>query len=230
MDFFDNVLQNANVYHKDDMLMAIIPPAGSRPDLMSLIIYLKIAKGTDLIINRSELIFTDTEGNIVETRLNAFGLLNKHITGPYSKKTGDDNYMPKESVAVHWYLNEYRVQTSLLTLNDNPKVPKLVCLPLQVNLPDDYHFIITIINTTQDLLNIADEMRQAVCRMNEKSFPSIAGRLWNGGYLIRPGRAALLKFRLGDFLGAPKRGLYEVSMEICGLQSATQYVNWYGDT
>ena len=211
-----------------DMLMAIITPIGKWSSLMSIIVFLKISEQTHIIIERSELELINKSGQLLEKRSNAFGLSRgTKLSGPYSEKFGDDNYRPLDIVNIRWHLNDFKVEANLYFTESDWQKPILMCLPFKFNLPNDYHLIVTIVNTSEYPLNIQAGMQQAIFWVDKIPYASTAARLWNGEYLLRPAHTTICKFRLDDFPEAPQSGLHDVSIQMFGIQSTEQSINWY---
>jgi hypothetical protein len=222
-------LTSAGVIAGESLLLALIPPVGRRPDVALLTAFIKVAEGSDLIIHQSEITFTDAAGNIMEFRNNAFQLEEGiHFTGPCLKALEDHNRRPESAARFQWRINDLSVEGNITFSEEEWHLPRVVCLPLQVALECDCHFIVSIVNTGIDLLNISEGVRNALLHVDGISYDSIAGRSWNGIYLIQSGRSYTQRFRLLDFPGAPRNGSHEVSLEMFGRRSVTQTVDWLG--
>jgi hypothetical protein len=221
-------MTNSEILVSGSNLMALVPPVGYRSEWGSLLAFLKLSQGMELSVDYSELDFSDARGHMLESRKNAFGLTpGIHLSGPYSEKLGDDSRRPVAATLVKWRLNGLLVETNLVTSQLDPL--RVVYLPLQVPLSDDHHIIVSIVNLGETLLNIATGMQEAVCWADGVAYESIAARVWNGSYLIRPGHATTRRFRLSDFPGTPRHGTHEMSLEILGIRSIPQTVTWYGE-
>jgi hypothetical protein len=213
----------------ENLLLALIPLVGPRTDSISLAAFIKVTEGSDLIIHHSEIVFADAEGNIQELRNNAFQLdKGIHFSGPCSKVLEDHSRRPEGSTLVRWQINDLSVEGTITFSEELWHLPHLVCLPLQLPLESDCHLVVTIVNTGTDLLNISEGVRNAVLHVDGITYHSIAGRSWNGVYLIQPGRPDMRRFRLLDFPGAPGHGRHTVSLEMFGKRSVTQVVDWKG--
>lgn len=221
---------NPEVLVRDEILMALVPPIGYRSEWGSLLAFLKLARGAELDLECTELEFFDAGGCTLERRQDAFGLrVGMHLSGPYSEKLGDDSRRPERAVLARWRLNEFAVETELVVPEDEESFPRVVYLPLQVPLPTDEHIIVSIVNRGLEPIDIAEGMREAVLWVDGTPYASVAARLWNGGYLVRPNRATTRRFRLSDFPGAPRQGAHETSLEILGARSLPQVVEWRGE-
>jgi hypothetical protein len=208
--------------------MALVPPVGYRSEWGSLLAFLKLAQGIELSIDASDLDFFDVRGRLLESWHNAFGFTTgMQLDGPYSEKLADDRRRPAAASLARWRLNSLLVETNLVT--SQPDSLRVVYLPLQVPLPNDHHIIVSIVNLGKTPLNIATGMHEAICWADGVAYESIAARVWNGIYLIRPGHATTRLFRSNDFPGIPCQGTREMSLEILGMRSVPQTVTWCGE-
>lgn len=220
---------NAELLVRDDLLMALVPPIGYRSRWTSLLAFLKLAQGMALSVDRSELDFFDARETKLARWQNAFGLsTGLHLNGPYSEKLSDDRLRPEAATLAKWSLNDFQIETNLV---ESQCIPLSVrYLPLQVPIEQDAHLVVSIVNLGETFLNIAIGMQEAVCRCDRVAYASTAARVWNGTYLIRPGRATRRCFRLSDFPGIPRQGTHAISLEILGQSSPPQTVTWCGDS
>lgn len=218
------------MFARDDILVALTPPIGHRPEWASLVAYLKVARGTELAVERSELALVDAAGRTLETRRDAFGLAaGMRIAGPYSRSFGDDTLRPNKAVHARWRLNEFSLDAGLVFSESEWQAPRVVYLPLQVPLADDCHILVRLVNLGEAPINLANGMREAVCWVDGVPYASTAGRVWNGGYLVQPRQATTRRFRLADFPWAPRHGTHEVSLEMVGARSPAEVVTWRGE-
>lgn len=101
----------------DSVLLALVSPVGYRSEWGALRGYVKVASGKDLIIESSELKLLDANGNTLEARPDAFGLLRgSHLAGPYSERFGDDKPRNPRAAYAAWRVNNLVVMTSLVEL------------------------------------------------------------------------------------------------------------------
>jgi hypothetical protein len=217
--------RNRNVLVKGGLLLAVIAPIGFHREWGAIRGYLKASAGYELCVERSELGFVDSEGRIVETRSDAFGLkVGACIKGPYSERFADDSRREESAFTVRWRLNNMEVETSLI----EPIGIKLrvVYLPLQVAKEKDPHIVITVINRSGALISIAEGVRNAACIADGKRFRSNTGGHWDGGTQIQPAKGATRSFKLSDFPGVPLSGRHEMSFEILGIRSESETVEW----
>jgi hypothetical protein len=214
---------------KDDIiLMALVPPVGYRSEWGYLLALLKLSQGMELIVKRSELDFLNAEGEKIESWYDAFKLVvGMKISGPYSAKLIEDRRRPETATLVKWRLNDLLVETSLITSQLDPL--KVLYLPLQVPISQDDHILVSIMNLGETPLNIATGMQNTICRSDSFKYTSIAARVWNGIYLIRPNHGTTRSFQLSDFPGIPRYGTHKMSLEILGMHSPPQAVTWCGE-
>ena len=184
------------VFLSDGILIALVTPLGFRSEWGALLGYLKIEEGKALKIERSELAFLDADRNILESRCDAFGLGDEtKLAGPYSERFSDDSRRPAGAVAVRWRVNEMDAKASLLDSESNAL--RVIYLPFHVAVKGDPHIVITVVNRTEEMLNIVEGVRNAVCIVDGKRFPSNIGGHWDGGSYIQPKKSITKKFSLG---------------------------------
>lgn len=207
------------------MLLALISPVGFRSELGAMLGYLKIASRKELVIERSELEFLDAEGKTIETRSDAFGLLKgARLAGPYSGRFADDSPRKEYASFAGWRVNDLEVMTSLI--EPEGMELRVVYLPLQIEKEKDPDIVFTLVNRCEEMLNIADGIRTAVCLVDETPYKTNTGGHWDGSYLIRPGHATTRQFNLSDFPGIPRAGRHEMSLEVLGIKSKPQIIDW----
>lgn len=226
-----NLMQQAShkdgteIIHADGMLLAVMPPIGFRSELGAVLGYLKIVNGKTLKIERSELEFLDTEGTIIEMCPDAFGLLKgSHLAGPYSERFADDRQRKESASVVIWRVNDMEVMASLI----EPEGIELrvAYLPQRIEKEKDPHIVFTLLNRGEKMLNIADGIRTAVCYADGTPYQSNIGGHWDGSYLLRPGHSTTRQFNLNDFPGIPQTGVREMILEILGIKSNPQTIDW----
>jgi hypothetical protein len=226
-----SISTNSEVLVKENLLMTLVPPIGYRSEWGALLGFLKLARSTEVVVECSDLEFFDGDERSLQKRHNAFGLTTgMRLSGPHFQKIGDDNRRPEAAVLAKWQLNQFSVSTNLVVLTTAWQALRVVYLPLQVPLPEDHHIVVTIVNLSEDPINIADGMREARCWVDGVAYESVAARLWNGRYLIQPQQATTRLFKLNDFPGVPRHGIHEMSLEILGAFSPPQFVNWCGES
>lgn len=214
-----------NVRHDENTLIAVLPPLGRHSNWGSILGYLKIAGRTTFEIRSSVLEFVNAKGELLETRAAAFGQRpgTKH-SGPYSVRFSDDSRRPAGADRVYWRVNEMIVEASLSGQDDVGL--RVIYLPLQVQVDRDPHIVITVVNRTTKVLNIADGIRSAICHADDKAYFSNRGGHWDGGTGLNPGSSTTRQFSLDDFPGMPRLGHHEMSIELLGLRSRPEYVDW----
>ena len=223
-------MSSSKVLVRANVLMGLLPPIGPHAEWQAAVAFLRLAQNTELNVKNSTLNFIDTDKRLLGTCESAFGLTpGTRLRGPYTVKLSDGRRRPARAVHQRWDLNEMSVATGMGTRETESQPFQVVYLPLQVALPHDYHVIASLVNQGQTPLDIAEGVRQAVCWMDGIPFESNAGRVWNGPYLVRPNRATRYYFRLSDFPGMPRSGLHEMSLEMCGLRSHAEIVDWHGE-
>ena len=158
-----------DVLQSDGILIALVPPLGFRSEWGALSGYLKIAEGKALKIERSELLFLDVAANVIETRHEAFGLGDKNeFGGPYSHRFSDDIRRPAETATVRWRVNDMEAGAQLM--ESECISLRVIYLPLLVSVKGDPHIIVTAVNRTGRILNIAEGVRNAACLADRKRF------------------------------------------------------------
>jgi hypothetical protein len=171
--------------------------------------------------------FFHAAGTILVTRCNGFGIMGEtEIHGPYSTRFSDDSRRPTGAAAVHWRVNGMEVEVELIELEGN--VLRVVYLPLQVAVKDDPHIVVTIVNHTGEMLNIAEGIRNAACYADGNRYPSNTGGHWDGGTHVQPEKAVTKQFSLADFPGVPQAGMHQMNFEILGIRSESEMVDWKG--
>lgn len=210
----------------DELLIGLLSPLGYRSEWGALLGYLKIAGNTAVTIMRSELVFLDTEGNTIETRTGAFGLgSGAKYSGPFSGRLSDDSRRPAAAVAAKWRLNDMEVASELSDPSETAL--RVIYLPLLVASSKDPLVVVTLVNRTAEILNVAEGTRSAVLFVDGNRCPSNTGGHWDGSYGLHPGRATTRQFSLDDFSGAPQSGIHNVSFTMLGLISESETVNWH---
>jgi hypothetical protein len=218
-----------NVFETDRLMMALLPVLGPRAALEARHAVLKWAGPGQLAVTDSTLAFADDAGRIVERREGAFGLeAGATIAPPYSSALSDDGGAPAAAVTQRWRLNGWAVAASAGVPESDWSRLVSTCLPLQVPLSTDEHFVLQLVNTGTVPLDLARGVQQAICFVDGTAWRSSAGRIWNGPYLLRPGHASIRRFRLADFPGGPVTGTHEVVLELLGRRSSPQRVRWHG--
>jgi hypothetical protein len=219
--------ENPQVLVKDNFLLAIVPPAGYRAEWGAILGFLKVAGGAVMRTERSELEFLNVKRETVEVRDDAFGLKSQTIlTGPYSERFADDSRRPESAVLARWRINDTEIETSLA--EPEGTALRVIYLPLQVAKEKDPHIVFTLINRGGEMLNIADGIREAVCRADATPYRSNTGGHWDGSYRLRPGHATTRQLNLDDFPGIPRSGRHEMSLEILGVTSEPAMIDWRG--
>lgn len=214
-----------DVLQSDGILIALVTPLGFRSEWGALSGYLKIAAGKALEIEGSELLFLDAVGNVIETRREAFGLGGKNgLAGPYSHRFSDDTRRPAEAATVRWRVNDMEAGAGL-TESEGISL-RVIYLPLLVAVEGDPHIVVTVVNRTDRMLNIAEGIRNAACLEDGKRFASNTGGHWDGGTNVQPDKAATKRFSLDDFPGISKTGRHQMRFEILGLTSEPETVEW----
>jgi hypothetical protein len=213
-----------NVLHDENTLIALISPIGRHREWGAIRGYLKSIAGT-FDIQTSSLEFLDRSGKLLETRDEAFGqeAAAKQV-GPFSIHFSDDTRRPSDADVVRWRVNNLIVETNLS--KEEGVDLSVTYLPLQVPVARDPHMIVTVINRTPQVINIADGIRSAICRSDGKAYQSSRGGHWDGGAGLNPGGATTRQFSLDDFPGVPRTGRHEMSIELLGLISEPKYVDW----
>jgi hypothetical protein len=140
----------------------------------------------------------------------------------------DDRAPSRRAQTQFWHLNDWSVTAPVREPESVWPALVLTCLPLQVPLAEDNHFIAGLVNVGQAPLDIARGVQEAVCWVDGTAWPSVAGRVWNGPYLLRLSHTAVRRFRLADFPGAAATGTHEVALEMLGRRSLPQRVHWHG--
>ncbi len=218
---FNDVLQS------DGILIALLTPLGFRSEWGGLSGYLKIAEGKSIGIERSELIFHDAAENVIATGTGAFGLVaGTSLAGPYSLRLTDDARRPSEAATVGWRLNDMEVNARLI--ESEASSLRVVYLPLLVSMKGDRHIVVTYVNRTGGMVNIAEGVRSATCIVDGKRFPSNTGGHWDGGSHVQPGKSITKQFSLEDFTGVSLTGQHEMSFEMLGSKSDPEIVEWTG--
>jgi hypothetical protein len=190
---------------------------------------LKWAGPGPLDVMRSRLAFLDAAGRLIETREDAFGIAaGAVIAAPFSRHLVDEDDVPAAAVMQRWSLNDWDLGTPARETRADELGIALVCLPLLVPAPEDVHLLASLVNAGPAPLDIAAGVREAVCWVDGKPWPSTAGGNWNGPYLLQPGRTATRRFQPRDFPGAPVTGPHEISLEMLGRRSPAQRVAWRG--
>ncbi len=212
----------------EGVLLAIMSPLGFRSEWGSLSAYLKVAGSTALEVKNSELFFEEANGKVIERRLEAFGLKEKMlVSGPFSERFSDDAPRPEGAVTVVWRVNDLEVSSDLF---ESEEVSLRVrYLPLRVPVDNDPHIIVTVVNRTGEMLNIAEGVRKAACFSDGKRYGCIRGGHWDGSSHVQPRKAFTKRFSLSDFPSMPDSGRHEMSFEIFGSKSLPRTVNWIGD-
>jgi hypothetical protein len=215
----------SNLFIKDDVMLALLPPIGFRSQRGSVLAYLKVADRTEIHIQRSELELLNGDGDVVESRVPAFGIKSDTIIkGPYSERFADDSRREESAVCIRWRLNGFEVKASLL--EPEGIALRVVYLPLQITKEKDPHIVFTLVNRGNEILNIADGIRNAVCRADGSSYQSNTGGHWDGGYQVPPLYATTHEFNLGDFPGIPRTGRHVMSLRILGQTSEPETIDW----
>lgn len=219
----------ANVFETEQVLIALLSALGPRAAREARRAALKWAGPGELTVTSSIIEFVDCLGNVVERRERAFGLdSGVAIEAPYSAALADDREAPAAATTQRWRLNDWSVVASAALPEPDWEGLVATCLPLQVPLLDDQHFVLQLVNTGSVPLDIARGVREAICFVDGKPWLSTAGRIWNGPYLLRPGHVTVRRFRLADFPGAPVTGTHEIVLELLGRRTAPQRVHWHG--
>jgi hypothetical protein len=222
-------MNSAGVLDTPDLLLALLPAVGPRSALGSTRSVLKWAPGEPLIVIRSTLEFLAADGTELARYEDAFGLASRHsIAGPCVWSLADESRRPADGLRQRWYLNEHIVEAPMAMPPTSWNVLHATCLPLQLPLPEDIHVLAELVNLDDRPVDMAAGVRDARCWVDGKAFPSNAGALWDGRYLLDPGHAALRRFRLADFPGVPTVGAHEISLELLGRRSAPARVCWHG--
>lgn len=216
-----------NVLIADGILIALLSPLGYRSEWGGALLgYLKIAGDKAVSVVRSELVFLDTAGNTIETRTGAFGLgSGAKYSGPFSGRFSDDGRRPAAAVAAKWRVNDMEVESELSDPSETDM--RVVYLPLLIASGKDPHVVVTLVNRTAGILNIAEGVRSAILFIDGNRYPSNTGGHWDGSYGLHPGRATTRQFSLDDFSGAPQSGIHNVSFTMLGLISEPETVNWH---
>ena len=214
-----------NVQHDENTLIAVLPPLGRHSNWGSILGYLKIASRRTFEIHSSVLEFVNANGELLEKREAAFGQQpgTKH-SGPYSIRFSDDTRRPAGADRVYWRVNEMIVEAGLSGREDVGL--RVMYLPLQVQIDRDPHIVITVVNRTTKVLNIADGIRSAICYADGQAYCSNRGGHWDGGVGLNPGYSTTRQLSLDDFPGIPRAGHHEMSIELLGLRSKPEYVDW----
>jgi hypothetical protein len=219
----EDIERHKDVLQNDGVMIALLAPLGFRSEWSALRGYVKVAAGS-FRIEDSELTFFSPGGDLLERRVNAFGLKRgKTFTAPFSERFSDGGRRRAQAVIVRWRVNEMEVEASLMESTTGLRV---VYLPLQVRVKKDPHIVATVVNCTGATLNIAEGVRGAVCFADGKPFPSTTGGHWDGGVDVQPGKAATKQFSLDDFPGVPRAGQHKMSLQILGLVSEIETVDW----
>ena len=129
-----------------------------------------------------------------------------------------------------WRLNDWVVTAPVTEPECVWPSLSVTYLPLQIPLRDDKHFVVGLVNTGEEPLDIARGVQEAVLWVDGQAWPSAAGRVWNGPYLLRPGHTTMRALRLADFPGAPACGAHEVALGMAGRRSAPHRVQWHGSS
>jgi hypothetical protein len=213
------------------LLMAILPARGARSAFASIHAVLKWVPEEPLIVTSSSLEFLTTDGRMIARSEQAFGFAaDSRYPGPHVQFLSDGFRRPAEAQRQRWHLNDWMVEAPIRLPTKESRGLHVEWLPLQVPLPDDIHVLAEFVNLSPQPLNIATGVREARCWVDGVAFPSAAGGIWNGRYLIQPGRAAVCRFRLADFPGIPTTGIHEVALEMLGERSDPVRVRWHGAT
>ena len=213
-----------NVLQSNGVMIALLTPLGFRSEWSGLRAYLKVSAGS-FTIDSSQLTFFSAQGDVLETRPNAFALKRgKTFDGPYSDRFSDGSRRPAEAVGVKWRVNDMEVEASLVESKDTAL--RVVYLPLLVPVEKDPHIVVTVVNLTGTMLNIAEGVRNAVCFVDGQAFHSNTGGHWDGGVNIQTRKAVTKQFSLNHFPGIPKTGRHEMSVEMLGLVSEPEIVDW----
>jgi hypothetical protein len=217
-------LDSKNVLQSERVMIALLTPLGFRSEWSAVRGYLKVSAGSFRIEN-SELTLFAATGETLETWPNAFGLKRgKTVDGPYSGRFSHGTQRPAKAAVVRWRVNDIEVEANLVESNETAL--RVEYLPLQVPVEKDPHIVVTVVNLTGTVLNIAEGVRNAVCFADGKAYPSNTGGHWDGGVHIQTGKAVTKQFSLDHFPGIPKTGRHEMSFEILGLVSETETVDW----
>jgi hypothetical protein len=211
------------------LLMAILPARGARATFASIHAVLKWAPAELLIVTSSSLEFLTADGRMIARNEHAFGLAaDSRYPGPHVQFLSDGFRRPAEAQRQRWRLNDWTVEAPITLPTTESGGLHVEWLPLQVPLPDDIHVLAEFVNLSPQPLNMATGMREARCWVDGVALSSAAGGIWNGRYLIEPGRAAVCRFRLSDFPGISTTGIHEVAFEMLGQRSDPVPVRWHG--
>lgn len=211
------------------LLMAILPARSRRSSFTSVHAVLKWVPEAPLIVASSSLEFLTTDGCIIARSEHAFGLVTASgYPGPHVQFLSDGFRRPAEAQRQRWRLNDWIVEAPITLPTTESGGLHVEWLPLQVPLPYDIHVLAQFVNRNPYPLNLATGVREAQCWVDGIAFPSVAGGIWNGRYLIEPGGAAVCRFRLADFPGISATGAHEVAFEMLGERSDPVHVCWHG--
>jgi len=211
-----------NVFIGEGFAIALLPlvRAPKGPSVLGAL--LKVLPGPELKIHESMLEVSAPEGVILRQR-GAFGLGGACIAGPHIRRFSEDASTDSRATTMRWSLNESIVE---VPCGDGPSDLRATWLAVQIPLPNDVHLVVDFFNRSAHTVNIATAMREAVCWADGVPYPSVAGGVWNGPYLVAPGRKTRRSFSLDDFPGVPRSGTHEMSVGFGGERSSPETVTW----
>lgn len=220
---------DTSVFYTDELLISLFAGLGPRAGLTPTRAILKWRGPQSLVIARSTLEFLNNEGRLICRRDHAFGLVHgSRIEPPYSQWLTDEEPRPREASIHQWRLNDWTVTASIELPESAWLGLTVTCLPLMLPLPHDNHMVASLVNLDDQAMDIARGVQEAMCYVDGVAWPSAAGRVWNGSYLVYPRHATTRRFRVADFPGMPAQGAHELVLELLGRKSAPQTANWIG--
>ncbi len=209
------------------LLMALLPYVGPRAALASTRAVLKLAPSEPLVVAASTLEFLAAPDRVLSRRDEAFRLAQGRVfDGPVQLPLSDETRRPADATRHRWQLNDWTVEAPM-TVADAGGL-HATWLPLLLPLREDVAVIAELVNDGPAPLDMAQGVQQARCWADGIAWASIAGRAWDGRYLLPPGHSGTHRFALPDFPGAPTDGEHEMAIELLGRRSPPVRVRWHG--
>jgi hypothetical protein len=210
---------------REELLVALFSPM-SGPWSPTHSARLKLARGVERIVSRSIVEHLGEAGTVLGGHSDAFGLSKgMRLTGPMSVSLVDERLRPAGTRALRWRFDDWTLDAFL-----EPASPvRVAFLPMHVPLADDRHVLVTLTNLGDTLLDVVTPIFEALLWVDGRPYPTRKSFVWNTRRAIHPGRRFRMPYRLDDFVGAPRLGTHEVSLEILGRRTEPQTLEWYGE-
>jgi hypothetical protein len=224
-------LEGVIVANREHLLIAMLPPFGPKARWMATTGVLKIARGSELRIERSTVTFLDEHGEELAELEDAFGLRQgSRLAGPCYALQRDERRRPEFATSMFWTLNHWRspVVATFDSEADSPR-PSLWCLPLHVPVPQDRQLFVQFVNASARSVNLVEAIRTATLWVEGVGHRSLRGWHWDGPGTVQPGGWTRQGFKMGDFDGAPLLGDHDVCLELFGRCTSTRRVQLLGE-